>query len=100
MSRVIFSIQYDIFPEKRNDYVSVIKELKNLVMGDGLDSYSVYEFKGKPNSFEEIYIYDSKEAWENSDENIDERVDILMTKLSDMIKEKSTKYNTLFELDS
>ncbi len=100
MSKVIFSIRYDIFPEKRNDYLTVIKELKSLVKGDGLESYSVYEVKGKPNCFEEIYVYESKEAWENADDIDDERIDILMTKVSDMIKDKSTHYTTLFEVDS
>ncbi len=99
MSKVIFSIKYDILPERRTDYLDVVRELRNLVKSEGLESYSVYEQKGKKDSFEEIYIYTNKEAWENSDENIDERVDILMTKLSDMIKDKSTHYSTLFEVE-
>ncbi len=100
MSKVIFSIRYDIFPERREDYLMVIKELKSLVKGDGLESYSVYEVKGKPNCFEEIYVYQSKEAWENADDLENERIDILMTKISDMIKDKSTHYTTLFEVES
>ncbi len=100
MSKVIFSIRYDIYPEKREDYLTVIKELKSLVKGDGLESYSVYEVKGKPNCFEEMYVYESKEAWENADDIDNERIDILMTKVSDMIKDKSTHYTTLFEVES
>jgi len=98
MSRVIFSIKYDIMAEKRNEYLEIVKELKNVVKGDGLDDYSVFEQKGKENSFEEIYIYSSKEAWEEADEIENERVDILMSKLSDIIEDKSTHYSTLFEI--
>lgn len=98
MSRVVFSISYDIIPEKRTEYLDVVRELKSIVKAEGLESYSVFEQKSKENSFNEIYIYDSKETWENADEADNERVDILMTKLSDLIKEKSTQYSTLFEV--
>ncbi|MCF8241059.1 MAG: hypothetical protein K9J16_06710 [Melioribacteraceae bacterium] len=98
MARVIFSIKYDIIPEKRDEYLDVIRELKNLVKAEGLDSYSVFESKNKSNHFEEVYIFGSNEAYEEFDDNEDERVDILMTKLSDMIKQQSTHYSTLFEV--
>ena len=68
MSRVIFSIKYEIIPDKRKGYLDVIRELKNLVNAEGLESYSVFEKKGKPNIFEEIYIFQSKEAYENFDD--------------------------------
>jgi quinol monooxygenase YgiN len=98
MGKVVFSISYDIFPEKRAEYLDVVRELKNIIKADGLDSYSVFEKKSKENSFSEIYIYESNEAWEDSDEIHNERVDLLMTKLSNLVKEKSTQYTTLFEV--
>ncbi|PID57937.1 MAG: hypothetical protein CR986_08445 [Ignavibacteriae bacterium] len=98
MSRVIFTISYQIESDKRNEYLDVIKELKNIIKSEGLESYSVYEQKSKENTFSEIYIYNSKEAWEEADESENERVDILMTKLSDLIKDKTTKYTTMFEV--
>lgn len=100
MSKVIFSIRYNIFPEKREEYLDVVRELKNLVKAEGLDNYSVYEQKNKPNSFEEVYLFSSQEAFENFDDNSDERTDILMTKLSDMIKEQTTQYTTLIEVNN
>ena len=98
MGKVIFSIKYGIIPEKRNDYLGIVRELKTLVKAEGLDSYSVYEEKNKNNNFVEVYIFNSRQAYDEFDDNIDERVDILMTKLSDMIKEQSTHYSTLFEV--
>ncbi|MGK9369806.1 antibiotic biosynthesis monooxygenase [Melioribacter sp. Ez-97] len=99
MSRVIFSIRYSIIPEKRSEYLNVVKELKNLVQAEGLESYSVYEQKNKSNYFEEVYIFNSEEAFENFDDNQDERIDLLMTKLSDLIKEQTTQYTTLVEVE-
>ena len=99
MSRVIFSIKYEIIPEKREEYLSVIRELKSIVKAEGLESYSVFEQKNKTNCFSEVYLFSNKDAYENFEDDQDERVDILMTKLSDLIKEQSTNYSTLFEVD-
>ena len=100
MSKVIFSIRYNVFPEKRGEYLDVVRELKNIVKAEGLENYSVYEQKNKPNSYEEIYLFKNQESYENFEDNTDERIDILMTKLSDMIKEQSTQYTTLFEVNN
>lgn len=98
MSKVLFSISYEIIPDKRTEYLDVVRELKSIIKSEGLESYSVYELKSKVNSFKEVYIYESEEAWEEADEANNERVDILMTKLSDLIKEKTTQYSTLLEV--
>lgn len=100
MSRVIFSIRYNIIPERREEYLDVVRELKNLVKADGLESYSVFEQKNKANCFEEIYVFSDQKAYEDFDDNENERIDLLMTKLSDMIKEQSTQYTTLIEVNS
>lgn len=98
MGKVIFSIQYEIAATKRDEYLGVIKELKNLLKADGLESYSVYEIKNKPNNFEEIYTFTSPEAYENFDDDQNERLNILINKLSDFTTDNSTKYTTLYEL--
>ncbi|NMB81767.1 MAG: hypothetical protein GYA14_08110 [Ignavibacteria bacterium] len=100
MSRVIFSIRYQVYPERRREYLDVVRELKNIIKAEGLESYSVFEQKNKPNNFEEIYLFKSEEAFENFDDNQDERIDILMTKLSDMIKEQTTQYTTSLEVNN
>ncbi|KAF0151751.1 MAG: hypothetical protein FD143_1703, partial [Ignavibacteria bacterium] len=82
------------------DYLDVVRELKNLVKAEGLESYSVFEQKNKANNFEEIYIFKTQDAYDRFEENTDERIDILMTKLSDMIKEQTTQYTTLFEVNN
>ncbi|HMN48159.1 MAG TPA: hypothetical protein PKD67_03400 [Ignavibacteriaceae bacterium] len=98
MSKVLFSIQYEIIPEKRDDYLKVIRELKNLLKAEGLESYNVYEVKGKTNNFQEQYTFSSMEAYEAFDDMNDERINILIDKIGDMAVDKSTKYNTLVQL--
>ena len=98
MGKVIFSIEYEILEEKRKEYLALIKEMKSLISADGLLSYSLYEKKNKPNGFEEVFVFESPEKYEEYDDNQNERIDMLMAKLSDMIKGNTTKYNTLEEV--
>lgn len=98
MGKVLFTIRYEIIPEKRDNYLDVIRELKSLINAEGLKSYSVYELKGKENNFQEVYEFESKKAFEDFDDDPDERVDLLMNKLSDMIKGNTTQYSTMFEV--
>jgi len=98
MAKVIFSIQYEINSSKKEEYFNVIKELKNLLKAEGLESYSVYELKGKPNNYQEIYTFSSNEAFDKFDDDQDERLNLLITKLSDLTTANSTKYTTLHEV--
>ena len=98
MSKIIFTIQYELKPEKKEDYLVVIKELKNLLKAEGLESYSVYEVKGKPNHFQEIYSFTTQEAFDAFDDNQNERINILISKLNELTVENTTKYSTLNEV--
>jgi quinol monooxygenase YgiN len=100
MSRVIFSIKYEIKPERRPEYIRIVRELKHLVSAEGLESYAVYEHKSKKNHFEEIYIFKDHESYDAFDDQSDERIDLLMTKLSDLIQQHTMHYKTLFEVES
>jgi quinol monooxygenase YgiN len=99
MSKVNFNIQYEINPDKREEYFSIIREIKNLLKFEGLESYKVFEIKGKPNNFQEVYTFVSQEAFENFDDDQNERLNILINKLNDITMGNSTKYTTLFELE-
>ncbi len=98
MSKVIFSIKYEIQEEKMDEFLDVIRELKNIVKAEGLESYSVYDVKGKKNVYKEIYQFENQETYDNYDDVADERTDILMNKLSDCMKPGTTEYLTLIEM--
>lgn len=99
MSKVIFSVQYEINPNKREDYLSVIRELKNLLKAEGLESYNVYEVKSKANHFQEIFTFNSLEAYEQFEDDQNERINILINKLSDFTEGHTSKYTLLNEVD-
>lgn len=73
MSKVLFTINYEIQENKREEFLKTIRELKTLIKAEGLESYSVYEVKGKTNRFQEQYIFVTEEAFENFEDNTDER---------------------------
>jgi L-rhamnose mutarotase len=95
MSQVIFTIQYELEKDKKEEYISVINELKNLLNAEGLEDYSVFKVKGKQNQYQEQYTFSSEEAFEAFDDNNDERINILINKLSDLTLDHSTRYVTL-----
>jgi len=97
MAKVIFSIQYEVQNDKRDEFINSIKELKSLLKSDGLESYSLFEGKTK-NLFQEVYQFSSKESFDNFDDSENERVDILISKIEDLKEPNSTKYNTLYEV--
>lgn len=98
MSKVIFSVQYEINPQKRDEYLGSIVELKSLISAEGLDSYSVFEVKGRPNCFEEIFVFSSRESYDNYDDSENERISILISKIEDFKIHNTTRYHTLFEI--
>jgi len=98
MAKVIFSVQYEVKDAKREEFINSIKELKSLLKAEGLESFSLFEAKAK-NTFQEVYQFTSKEAFDNFDDAENERVDILISKIEDLKEPNSTKYNTLVEVE-
>ena len=98
MPKVLFTVQYDVLADKKAEFVSAIKELKSLIHAEGLESYSVYEIKGKSNGFAEVYSFSSLESYENFDDAEDERINVLISKIESLKVHSTTKYSTLIEL--
>ena len=98
MSKVIFSVQYEIENSKVEEFKSIINELKVLLKAEGLEDYSVYELKGKSNQYQEQYTFISEETFEAFDDNTDERLNILVNKLNDIAVKHSVKYSTLSKI--
>jgi hypothetical protein len=100
MSKVIFSIRYNIFPERRQEYLDVVRELKNIVKAEGLESYSVLNRKINPIILRDLWYIQSAEAFENFDENQERTNRFVNDKTSDMIKNNRTQYTTLTEVNT
>jgi antibiotic biosynthesis monooxygenase (ABM) superfamily enzyme len=98
MARVIFTISYDILPDKREEYLSLTKEMKEYLTNMKGREYSVYETKGKKNSFSEIFLFSSLDEY-NDLEDHDEKMSDLVARLEPLLQNNKMKYTTLVELD-
>jgi hypothetical protein len=99
MAKVIFSIQYEINPVKKEEYLDIIREMKSQLKSDGLEKYEVFEVKGKANTYQEMYEFISAEAFDAFDDDQNERLNILINKLSDLTVDNTTRYTTLVEMN-
>jgi hypothetical protein len=96
MGKVILTVQYDVKEAKRNDYLSAVEKLKAHYATNQFVSYSVYEQRGKQNSFAEIFMAHSEVAYKKFEESDDQTADELTALLQDFVESK-TKYTTYME---
>ncbi len=99
MPKVILQISYDIDPQRREEYLSLTKELKRHLTDVRKKKYSIFELKGRKNSFVEQFFCDSMEEYEALEDDIDETTENLVNKLESMIKDGKAKYTTLVEAE-
>lgn len=99
MPKIIFEINYDIKPAKREDYLQLIGTLKNKITSSSNKNFSVYENKKGSNNFSEIYLCESEEEYESIDDNQDEStVEITERLFTEFIKDGKVTYYTKYEL--
>jgi len=99
MSKIIFQINYDIHPEKRDDYLADAKELGNHIRNHTDHNYMIVEDKNKKNCFTEVYILNSEAEFEGLEDEMDDTIYGLTTKiLSQYVVGGRTKYSTFYEI--
>ncbi len=100
MPKIIFEINYNIYPEKREEYLATIGDLKKSIdNGSSESNYSVFENKKNQNNFTEMYICKDEEEYEALEDNQSEETIELTQKLfSDFIKDKKVTYITKYEV--
>lgn len=91
MGKVIFTISYEVLPDKREDYIALTQAMKNHFRSENGREYAVFEVKGKKNSFTEMFIFKSIEEYNQMEDNDD-----LVGQLESLINGKM-KYSTLIE---
>jgi len=98
MAKVIFTISYEIHPEKREEYLALMRQIKNyLKVVKGRD-YSFYEIKGKKNNFSEVFQFPSLDEYNNLEDH-DEQMTDFVGRLEPLILNGKMKYTTLIELE-
>ncbi len=98
MGKVIFTISYDIKPEKRDEYLSLVREMKKYFNTINKRDYSIFEQKGRKNGFSEIFIFNNIDEFNQLDDD-DERMTELVRKLDSLLVDGKMKYTTLIEIE-
>jgi quinol monooxygenase YgiN len=99
MGKIIFQINYEVKPEKRDDYLRMIKDLKEH-LSNGAIQYMVTEDRNKNNNFTEVYICENEEQFESLEGNNDDKAYEITNKLyTEFLVDNKANYNTLYELD-
>ncbi len=97
MGKIIFTISYDIKPEKRSDYLALSLEMRKHFAATNGREYAIYEQKGKKNSFQEIFVFDNMEEYDKMEDQDDAMSD-LVQRLESLLASGKMKYTTLVEL--
>lgn len=99
MAKVIFEVNYNVIPEKREDYIEAIRELKELIKEKSINDYLVLETKNRnqSNNFTEIFICEDEDQLGiiEEDENISDKVNSIM---ENFIVEGKATYSTKIEI--
>lgn len=97
MAKVLFTISYEVNPAKREEYLALTQQMKDLFSRSNGKSYSIFEQKGKKNNFSEVFIFDSMEEYDRLEDQ-DEQMGALVEQLEALLVDKKMKYTTLIEL--
>lgn len=99
MSKIIFEINYNIHPDKREEYLSTINELRRSITETSNNNYSVYENKKNQNNFTEMYICENEEEFEAIEDNqSDETMELTQRLFDNFIKDNKVNYLTKYEI--
>ncbi len=99
MSKILFQINYDVHPEKRDDYLVTIKELEAYMKSHTDHNYMVVEDKNKTNSFTEVYILNDEAEFEGLEDEMDDTIYSLTTKILSQFVDGKTRYSTFYEVN-
>lgn len=99
MAKILFEVNYNIYPGKREGYIKTINELKSYIKEMTQKDYFVYEDTKKKNNFSEIIFFDSNEEFDNFEDMQDDRIKELLTNiLNNYVIEKKVNYVTKEEI--
>jgi hypothetical protein len=99
MPKILFEVNYNIYPGKREGYLQLINELKSYIKEMTQKDYFVYEDLKKKNHFSEIIFFESNEEFDNFEDMQDDKIKELMSKIiNNFVMEKKVNYITKEEL--
>jgi L-rhamnose mutarotase len=98
MPKVLFTISYDIRPEKREEYLQLARDMKAHLADSKGKNYAIYEQKGKKNGFFEMFVCASQEEFDKLEDDQDDILEQMVARLDGMLLERKMKYVTFHEV--
>lgn len=98
MPKVLFTVSYEINPEKREEYLALVKEMKDHFVSQKQKNYTVYEQQGRKNSFVELFTCESMEEYDSLEDDQDEKTEGLVQRLEELLDAGKMRYSTLLEI--
>ncbi len=98
MSRIILIVNYEIDPAKREQYLELARRIKEHYTTELKSNYSVFEQKGRPNHFTEMFMCESQQEFDALEENQTEKTESLLEELQGCVKAGKMKYSTYTEI--
>ena len=95
MSKILFEVNYNIYPGKREGYLNAINELKSYIKEITQKDYFIYEDQKKKNNFSEIIFFESNDEFDNFEDAQDDKIKEMMTNIiNTFVMEKKVNYIT------
>ncbi|HEY9188788.1 MAG TPA: hypothetical protein VIR55_12910 [Ignavibacteria bacterium] len=98
MSKIILTVNYEVIPEKREEFLETMKIMKEKILAMNICSYSLYEQMGRKNKFSEIFIFNSNEDYDKFDEREDELEELVDKVNSEFVKEGRINSTQIIEV--
>lgn len=99
MNRILFQISYDVYPEKRDEYLASATELVTYIKSNSKHDYMIVEDKNKKNSFSEVYVLKDEAEFDGLEDEMDDTIYGLTTKiLGEFVVDGKTKYSTFYAI--
>jgi hypothetical protein len=99
MPKIIFEVNYSIYPGKRESYLKQIKELKSYITEMTQKDYFVYEDSKKKNNFSEIIFFESNEEFDDFEDMQNDKIKEMMNSIiNNFVIEKKVNYITKEEV--
>jgi hypothetical protein len=91
MANLVVFVNYEVKPEKRDDYITLMHEIKNNIVSKIDIKYNVFESKNKRNYFSEVIQCDTRAKFNdfNTLSSSSSRINFLLREVDKCIKSYS-----------
>ena len=85
MGKVIFSVSYEVIPEKRDNYLALMRKIKDQIKSSENQDYTLYEDAERPNLMTEVYFLENQGDSADRKRIQDEQTESLLSQIEQFI---------------